>query len=171
LDFQHFSKAIEMNTKLNSLMTTFLAASCLAAGHAQAANSRTAPIDTFSGTDEIVEACTTATNFVNMPNMSRTFSLGGSPNDEVVVMFQGAAMRLSLGSGFDTGFVRLTIDGAEQPPGLIPLVSEGDAPAGHGFNWQSKPLTPGPHTARIQWRTDLGNELCVDARSMIVLHK
>jgi hypothetical protein len=160
-----------MKMNMNALISTSCMAMCLTAGGAQAANSRTAPIDTFSGTDEIVEACTTSTNFVNMPQMSRTFTLGSGAIDEVAVMFQGAAMRLSLGSGFDTGFVRLTIDGAEQPPGLIPLVSEGDAPAGHGFNWQSKPLAPGSHTARIQWRTDLGNELCVDARSMIVLHK
>jgi hypothetical protein len=163
-----------MNTTPNSLTTALFVASCLSVGTTQAANSRTAPIDTFAGTDEIVEACTTSTSFVLMPNMLRTFTLssqGSSANDEVVVMFQGAAMRLSLGSGFDTGFVRLTIDGVEQPPGLIPVVSEGDEAASHGFNWQSRPLTPGSHTARIQWRTDLGNELCVDARSIIVLHK
>ena len=38
----------------------------------------------------------------------------------------------------------------------------------HAFNWQTAGLAAGSHTARIQWRTDLGGTLCVDARSMII---
>jgi hypothetical protein len=135
---------------------------------AEAAVSRSAPISRFDGIDEIVEACTTSSSFVNMPQMTRTFSVGGSVNDEVVAMFTGS---LSLsGDPFDTGFIRLTIDGAQQSPGVVPAIGVGERGA-HGFNWQSAPLSPGSHTARVQWRTDLGGSFCVDARSLIILHK
>ncbi|MEX0816579.1 MAG: hypothetical protein WD027_03990 [Gaiellales bacterium] len=91
-------------------------------------------------------------------------------NDEVVVMFQGSVRLDDSGGAFDTGFVRLTIDGVQQFPGEIPLIPAGDS-GSHGFNWQSSGLAPGVHTARIQWRTDLGGNFCVDARSLIILHK
>ena len=135
---------------------------------AQAAINRSAPIDTFDGRDEIVEECTNKTSFVTVPKMVRTFTLGGGADEEVVVMFQGS---LSLGTEdmFDTGFLRLTIDGVEQSPGEVPAIAPGERGT-HGFNWQSEPLVPGSHTARVQWRTDLGNTLCADARSVIVLH-
>jgi hypothetical protein len=32
-------------------------------------------------------------------------------------------------------------------------------------------LSSGRHTALIRWRTDLGSEFCVDARSLIILHR
>ena len=119
-----------------------------------------------------MEACTPSTTFVNMPSMSRTFTLGGSTSDQVVVMFQAAAARVA-GQPFDTGFVRLLIDGAAQGPGdgTIPLVGVGDESGAHGFTWQSKTLAPGSRTARVQWRTDLGSTFCVDACSLVVLHK
>jgi hypothetical protein len=132
-----------------------------------AAVQRTAPISTFAGVDEIVEACTTGTAFRRMPQMARRFTVGGSASEEVVVMFEGS---LSLsGDPSDTGFIRLLIDGVEQSPGVVPAVGAGERGT-HGFNWQSAPLSPGLHRARVQWRTDLGGTLCVDARSLIVLH-
>jgi hypothetical protein len=151
-----------------------LAASAFAAAVAMTAQaeaapvSQTAPIGKFSSVDEIVYNCTNGTTFANMPSMSRAFTLGAS--DQVVVMFQASAT-LS-GQPFDTGFVRLTIDGTAQGPadGLIPLIGV-DERGSHGFTWQSKTLSQGSHTARIQWRTDLGSSFCVDARSLIVLHR
>lgn len=137
---------------------------------AQAAISRSAPISRFDGVDEIVEKCTNATSFVNMPQMKTTFTLGGGVNDEVAAMFQGSLRLDDSGGAFDTGFLRLTVDGQAQSPGDVPALAPGDRGT-HGFNWQTEPLTPGSHEARVQWRTDLGGELCVDARSLIVLHK
>jgi hypothetical protein len=136
---------------------------------AQAApTTRSGAITKFDGVDEIVEACTTATSFVNVPGMSRTFAQGGTASDEVVVTFEGSA---SLnGEDFDTGFVRLTIDGTVQTPGVIPLLGVGKRGT-HGFNWQTRALSPGTHTARVQWRTDLGSSFCLDARSLLVLHR
>jgi hypothetical protein len=82
-------------------------------------------------------------------------------------MFEGS---LSLsGDPSDTGFIRLAIDGVQQTPGVVPAIGAGERGT-HGFNWQSAPLSPGLHRARVQWRTDLGGTLCVDARSLIVLH-
>ena len=133
----------------------------------QAAVQRSAPISRFAGVDEIVEACTTGTTFAQMPQMVRRFTVGGSVSEEVVVMFEGS---LSLsGNPSDTGFIRLAIDGVQQTPGVVPAIGEGERGT-HGFNWQSTPLSPGLHRARVQWRTDLGGTLCVDARSLIVLH-
>jgi hypothetical protein len=140
---------------------------------AQAATSRSikraAPIDQFDGVDEIVEACTTGTTFATMPQMKRSFTLGGSVNDEVVAMFTGSLSLDASGGDFDTGFIRLTIDGVEQSPGEVPAIGAGDR-GSHGFNFQSAPLAPGAHTARVQWRTDLAGTFCVDARSLIILH-
>ena len=100
-------------------------------------------------------ACTMPTTFVNMPVMNRTFTLGPGGTDEVVADVQASAS-LSGSEPFDTGFVRLQIDGSAQGPadGTIPLVAVGHH-AIHGFNSQSKPLTAGSHTARVKWRTDL----------------
>jgi hypothetical protein len=133
----------------------------------EAAVQRSAPINRFVGVDEIVEACTTGTTFAQMPQMVRRFTVGGSVSEEVVVMFEGS---LSLsGNPSDTGFIRLAIDGVQQTPGVVPAIGAGERGT-HGFNWQSSPLSPGLHRARVQWRTDLGGTLCVDARSLIVLH-
>jgi hypothetical protein len=144
------------------------AALAVGLGSAHAANTRSGTINKFSGVDEIVFACTSTSSFVNMPAMSRTFTVGGTNSSSVVVTFSGAAS-LS-GVDFDTGFVRLRIDSVTVPPGDIPLIGVDDSGA-HSFTWESAPLSPGSHTARVQWRTDLGSEFCVDARSLTVLHK
>jgi hypothetical protein len=129
---------------------------------------RSGAVTKFDGVHEIVEACTTSTTFVNMPQMSRSFAQGGTAADEVLVSFQAAA---SLnGVEFDTGFIRLTVDGVVQGPGVIPLLAVGERGT-HGFSWPTAPLKVGSHTARIQWRTDLGSTFCVDARSLTVLHR
>ncbi len=134
----------------------------------QAATSRAAPINSFDGVDEVVEVCTTSSTFVTIPQTTRTFSVGGSVSSAVVAMFQGA---LSLsGSQFDTGFLRLTVDGVQQTPGEVPAIGA-EQRGTHGFNWQTRALSPGTHTARVQWRTDRGSQLCADARSLIVMHK
>jgi hypothetical protein len=142
----------------------------LVAQAAITSTSRSAPIKQFDGIDEIVEACTTTSTFATIPQMTRTFTLGGTGNDEVVAMFQGSISLDSAGGTFDTGFVRLLVDGAQQSPGEIPVIGTDDRGT-HGFNWQTKALTPGSHTVKVQWRTDLNSNFCVDARSLIILHK
>jgi hypothetical protein len=56
-------------------------------------------------------------------------------------MFEGSLDLDTSGGPFDTGFLRITIDGSQQSPGVIPAIGAGDR-GSHGFNWQSKPLTP-----------------------------
>jgi hypothetical protein len=131
---------------------------------------RSAPISKFDGVNEIVFKCTRATSYVTLPQMTRTFNVGGPGNGSVVVRFDGSLSLDASGGSFDTGFVRLRIDGAQQSPGDIPVIAP-DERGTHGFTWQSKPLSPGSHTATVQWRTDLGSQFCVDARSLTVLHK
>jgi hypothetical protein len=142
---------------------------------------RNAPISKFSGVEEIMNECTTSAglgNEVDMPGMTRNFTLGGTTSEEVIVMFHAAAtltLDPSLPPGsLDTGFVLLQIDGAVQTPGnQIELIGTGvpsQVTGAYSFTWQSAPLTPGNHTALIRWRTDLGSNFCVDARTMIILH-
>ena len=142
---------------------------------AAAGVNRSGSVAKFDGVDGIAYSCTTSQTFTNMPDMTRTFSLPAGGTASVVVMFN-AALNLSS-SAFDTGFVRLTIDNQVVGPGdQVPVIgAETGSPEseedGHGFTWQTKPLAAGSHTARISWRTDGGSSLCVDARSMIILHK
>lgn len=126
----------------------------------------------FSGTRGVVNECSISTSFKTIPGMEQTFALGGTSSEEVVVTFQaswsGTAMQ------FDTAFVRLTIDGVVQPTNVSVPIFGGSQSTGtytHGFTWISKSLAPGNHTARIQWRTDLGSTFCVDDRSLVVLHR
>jgi hypothetical protein len=135
---------------------------------AGAATNRSGAVSKFIGVDEIVEACTTAGSFVNMPAMVKTFTIGGSAASSALITFQGASS-LS-GHAFDTGFVRLMVDGKVQTPGTIPLVGA-DGKGTHGFTWQTSALAPGSHQARVQWRTDLGSSFCVDARSLTILYR
>jgi hypothetical protein len=133
-----------------------------------ALTNRGSPVTRFDGVDEVIEQCTTTQNFVNVPQMVKTFTVSGAPAS-VAVLFTGT---FSLGNNppFDTGFLRLTIDGQQQTPGEVPAIPQASRGA-RGFNWQTAPLSVGTHTARVQWRTDLGNTLCVDARSLLVLHR
>ena len=132
------------------------------------ATSRAGTITKFDGVDEIVQQCTTSTTFVTMPQMSKTFTQGGTGSDEVVAIFSAAA---SLnGTQNDTGFVRLQVGSTTQSPGEVPLIAEGTS-GEHGFTWQTAPVAAGSRTIRVQWRTDLGSTFCVDARSLIIQHK
>ena len=165
------AKTTRLLTKKRVAVLSILALiGLIAAAAAVAAVFRSAPIKKFDGVDEIVEACTTTTTFTTIPQMTRTFTLGGSVRDEAAAMFQGSFSLDTSGGALDTGFIRLTIDGVQQSPGVVPAIAAGERGT-HGFNWETAPLTPGSHTARVQWRTDLGGSLCVDARSLIVFHK
>ncbi len=160
---------MSMTTRRKALAAALLAAGFLGTfSDADAATSRSGTISKFDGVDEIVEACTTRTSFGTVPQMTRTFTISGSASSAVVT-FSGTA-RLN-GTDSDTGFLRLTIDNVEQTPGVVPFVSEGSSSESNSFTWQTRSLSVGTHTARIQWRTDLGSTFCLDARSLIILHR
>jgi hypothetical protein len=150
--------------KWTLLLSGLVLAGLIATAVAVAAVNRSGKVTNFAGRDEIVEACTTTTSFQTIPGMMRSFTQG-SGGGAGVVEFSGA-LSLSSNSPLDTGFLRLTIDGVQQGPGVVPAIGANERGA-HAFNWQV-PLAVGSHTARIQWRTDLGGTLCADARSMII---
>jgi hypothetical protein len=153
--------------------TGILMAGCLAGGlvtiaQAQAATSRSGVISKFDGVDEIVQSCTSTTTFATVPQMTRAFNISGAASS-VVVTFSGSASL--FGQPFDTGFVRLTIDNVQQTPGEVPFIAADHSSTANSFTWQTRSLAVGAHTARIQWRTDLGSSFCLDARSLVVLHR
>jgi hypothetical protein len=92
--------------------------------------------------------------------------------EEVVVMFQGTFVlnTSSGGSPADSGVIQLKVDGVVQDIGA-PAIVYANHGGTHGFNFVTRVLTPGNHTARIQWRTDLGGSMCVGARSLVILHR
>jgi hypothetical protein len=139
---------------------------------AYAATSASAPVTKFTAVTEANPVCTNTTSYQNMPQMSRGFVVGGSTNDEVLVMFT-ASMNMFPGplGELDAARVRLTIDGTliQQPLDVQVLGSDDEGTA--AFNWHTNALTPGTHTARVQWTTGRGNQLCAQARSLVVLSK
>ena len=158
-----------MMTQQNRLWLgmTFFSVSALVASEAWGV---TGTAGRFSGTRGVVNQCGITTSFTTIPGMTQTFNLGGTANDEVVVTFQASWSGVT--EQFDTAFVRLTIDGAVQPTNVsVPIFGGAEGTNTHGFTWISGPLSPGNHTARIQWRTDLGSTVCVDDRTLVVLHR
>jgi hypothetical protein len=118
--------------------------------------------------------CTCTPNFVDMPGMSETFSFGGTASRSVLVLFQSEWAVLAFGTA---AIVRLTIDGVVHGPDEVVLVRRqgsgtDSGPFGtHGFNFVTAPLSPGQHTAKIQWRDSGQGPAYVTDRSLIILHK
>jgi hypothetical protein len=131
------------------------------------------PIGKADGVDATDTVCTVSPSFNNMPSMSKTFTLGTTSNKPVIVMFEGEWFTGIEGSA---AFVQLAIDGVVQsgprsvvaaftPFGAIPETET------HGFNFISDALSPGSHTAAIQWADNGQGPYCVRVRSMLILHK
>jgi hypothetical protein len=139
---------------------------------AGALSSHTAPITKFTGVDESASRCTNSKTFVNIPQVYRSFTLGGTTDDEAVAMFSASMILYPHPQGTpDLGEIRLTVDDVLQlPVDVIALGSTGEQRA-VAFNWQTSAVTPGTHLARIQWRTNEGSRFCVGARSLLVLSK
>jgi hypothetical protein len=127
-----------------------------------------AKADAVDATDN---PCTTAAGFVDMPGMSVTFKFGGTASSPVIVLFQGEWI-----PNVDRALIRLVIDNVVQSgpgDGASPFAPhEGTIVATNGFNFISDSLAPKvAHTAKIQWSSVGGGAVCVDERSLIVLHK
>ena len=140
---------------------------------AGAASTHGAPITKFTGIDESASQCTNSTAFVNIAQAVRPFTIGGTIDDEAVVMFSASMILHPHPMGTpDAGVIRLTVDNTlvQSPVDVIALGSTGEQRA-VAFNWETNALTPGTHVARIQWRTNEGSLFCVADRSLIVLSK
>lgn len=123
-------------------------------------------ITRFTAIDATEDICTSSTSYVNMPGMVVNFNK--TESSPVIVMFQGEWATKGR------ALLRLVIDNIVQPgPGddTSPFsVHELSSYATNGFNFISRRLQPGAHTARIQWAA-LSGSVCVDERSMVVLHR
>jgi hypothetical protein len=109
--------------KLVALSVGLALLGCLIGGitHTFAAPiSKSATISKFSGVDDDDIVCTSlgSTSFVTIPGMTRTFTLGGTASEEVVVMFNGSNMYAYNVDQFgETVTIQLVIDGVVQAPG------------------------------------------------------
>jgi hypothetical protein len=131
------------------------------------------PIAKADGVDATDTVCTVSPSFNNMPSMSKTFTQGAAANKPVIVMFEGEWFPGADGSA---AFIQLAIDGVVQsgPRSVVAAFSPfGEIPdtATHGFNFITDALTPGSHTATIQWADNGQGPYCVRVRSMIILHR
>jgi hypothetical protein len=126
-----------------------------------------------SAVDATDGACTAANFFHDMPDMSKSFSFGGTASRHVIVLFQGEFRSLTEGTAV---LIQLLIDGVVQSgPRHVAMavrpVGDEFPPGTHGFNFISDRLAPGTHTAQIQWRDTGAGPGCVEGRSLVVLHK
>jgi len=117
--------------------------------------------------------CTVSPNYTDMPGTSVTFKLGGSASRPVIVLMQGQWFMPNEGVSVR---IRLLVDGIVQSGPNNVLVVE--RPTGvaltdgsYGFNFLSNPLTPGTHTAKIQWHDNGVSFGCISNRTLTVLHK
>jgi hypothetical protein len=166
-------------TRLISSATLLVGVSLAFSAEPAAAQVRTksGAITKFDGADNHNSACTSSSNFKNLPSMSVTFTQGGPGADEVAVLFEGAGWFVEQ---LNFVGIRLTVDGVVQPgPGAggdtfifggDPAIDTGGTTS-HGFNFQTEALSAGSHVARIQWQSFDGSEVCVGPRSLLVLHK
>ena len=117
----------------------------------------------FSAVDEVVFECTTSTGYVGMPDMKRTFAFGGTSSDQAMATFSGSLWLDDGGGPFDTGFIRLTIDGVQQTPGESAVgVNERGM---HTFNFQTgKPCSREPHRSYPMANGSRQQLLCRTAR-------
>jgi hypothetical protein len=108
-----------------------------------------------------------------MPGTSVTFNLPGPAPRPLIVLLQGEWFLPNDGVQVR---VRLLIDGLVPSGPTDVLVAE--RPSGvaldfgtHGFNFVSDQLSPGTHTAKVQWHDNGVNFGCITQRSLIVMHK
>jgi hypothetical protein len=114
-------------------------------------------------------ACSCSPVMHEMDGMSKTFRLGGRLRQRVIVMFQGEFFEPTVRGAY--ALVRLMVDGVAQNGGEEVNIASYVVQATHGFQWVSEPLTPGTHTAVIEWRDGGNAPVYVAPRSMIILHK
>jgi hypothetical protein len=159
--------------RIAALASVLVAGTIATVAVANAASTHSAPITKFAGIDESASQCTNAKTFVNLAQAVRSYTIGGTADNEAVAMFSASMILHPHPDGIpDLGEIRLIIDNTlvQTPVDVIALGSTGEQRT-VAFNWQTSALPPGTHTARIQWRTNEGSLFCAGARSLIVLSK
>jgi hypothetical protein len=119
--------------------------------------------------------CTVSPSFNGMPDMSKQFTLGGTKSRPVIVSLDGVWYTSTPGS---EASVMLMIDGkrqsAESELGVVVdarPTGEPQTTEAHGFTFVSDYLTPGAHTAAIQWKDNGVGPYCAGDRTLVIFHK
>ncbi len=129
------------------------------------------PTGKADAVDATIVGCTLSPQFNDMPDMAKSFKLGGTAAQPVIVLFQGEWTSFMPGSGV---LIQLAIDQFAQSAQInlaFRPSGEPDLVETHGFNFISDALAPGTHTAKILWKSNGAGQVCVRGRTMIVLHK
>ena len=129
-------------------------------------------------TGETLNLSTTSTSFVDIPDMTVAFTMGGSVNHCVKVGFSAMTFAADTPSANQLVMVRALLDGATVgSPSEVQFSGDDDEDAdgswarSHAFNFAFKGVTPGVHTITIQFRSFFGGSVFVHRRSMFVHHR
>jgi len=129
-------------------------------------------------TSESIALGTTSTSFVNIPDMSVGFSMGGANPSCVKVEFSAFAFAANTPVANQLLMVRALLDGVTAgSPSEVQLSGDDDEDAdgswarAHGYNFAFNGVTPGVHTITIQFRSNSGGSVFVHRPSMFVNHR
>ncbi len=123
------------------------------------------------------DVCTSSSAFTDMPGAMVTFRQNG--NGRAVVLFQArwfsdtqnVPARVRIRPAVDSIPEDANIGMWTLQGGRF-LINPNQINGSSGMNFITDPLTPGPHLATIQWRSQIaGQQICVGRISMIVLHR
>ena len=119
--------------------------------------------DAVQATDSV---STDSESYALMPNMTVGFATSSQAPAVVIISSSPRGVR-NLNCGY---IMRLKVDGVIESAEIPVLLAEVDS---RSFTFVTGSLSPGSHTANIEWRvaagfTSLG---CADVRSMVVMHQ
>jgi hypothetical protein len=114
---------------------------------------------------------TKSISFVNVPDTFIKFRVGGTGSSCVVVRYSAETDALGGAGGMD---VKLVLDGTiDALPGIIAWTHDhgGIGLSVQSFEFIYPAVTPGTHTARLQWRSTDGRSVQLGSRTLTVTHQ
>ena len=151
------------------ILGTFLAVTVYAQSATIQGSTSVGRIDYVEAADQELVCTSGAEEFQGIPGMTKTFTQGGFLSNEVVVTLSGQFIQTNNPGTI----VRFLIDGVPQP-GLGQGFNMTPNPAtieskDLAFSFVSVPLSPGAHTAVLQWRGETaGASGCFQNWSIVI---
>jgi hypothetical protein len=130
----------------------------------------------YAKADSATGVGTSSETFVDVPNMSVSFKIGGTVPSCVIVSFSAYSFARLVDDVNQLLMVQATLDGTALPPGEVQLSgdddedNDGEFARQHSMQWAG-PVNPGPHTVTIQFRSLFGASVFVHAPTMTVFTK